>query len=78
MNVCLLNQLIIALLKLPLSNKKENGRYANIQRVDPSMTSGLYYNTLYIDEDECIRCYACVHACPAGAISPQHSLEPSH
>ena len=59
-----------------LSNKKENGRYANIQRVDPSMTSGLYYNTLYIDEDECIRCYACVHACPAGAISPQHSLEP--
>ena len=59
-----------------LSAKKENGKFANIERIDPAFTSGLYYNTLYINEDKCIRCYACVHACPHDAISPQHDLEP--
>ena len=59
-----------------LSNLKENGKYSNIERVDPGFTSGLYYNTLYINEDKCIRCYACVHACPANAISPGYALEP--
>ena len=59
-----------------LSELKENGKYSNIERVDPGFTSGLYYNTLYINEDKCIRCYACVHACPANAISPGYELEP--
>jgi len=59
-----------------LSGKKENGKFANIERVNPAFTSGLYYNTLYINEDKCIRCYACVQACPHDAISPQHDLEP--
>ena len=59
-----------------LGKIKDNGKYADIERIDPAYTSGLYYNTLYIDEDECIRCYACVHACPAKAISPQYDLEP--
>ncbi|MBT7542951.1 MAG: 4Fe-4S binding protein [Gammaproteobacteria bacterium] len=59
-----------------LGKIKDNGKYADIQRIDPAYTSGLYYNTLYIDEDECIRCYACVHACPAKAISPEYELEP--
>ena len=59
-----------------LSGKKDNGKYSEIERVDPAFTSGVYYNTLYINEDECIRCYACVHACPAGAISPDNDLEP--
>ena len=59
-----------------LGKMKDNGKYADIDRIDPAYTSGLYYNTLYIDEDECIRCYACVHACPAKAISPQYDVEP--
>lgn len=59
-----------------LGKPKENGKYSDIERIDPAYTSGLYYNTLYINEDECIRCYACVHACPAKAISPQHEVEP--
>ena len=45
--------------------------------LDPANTSGLYYNTLYIDEDACIRCYACVYACPHDAISPENSKTPS-
>ena len=55
-----------------LSDAKDNGKYANISRIDPAFTSGLYYNTLYINEDKCIRCYACVHACPHNAISPEY------
>lgn len=38
-------------------------------RVKPLLTSGLYYNSLVIDEEHCIRCHACVEACPHGAIS---------
>jgi NAD(P)H-flavin reductase len=53
--------------------KGENGSFGSYERVDPAYTSGLYYNTLVIDEKECIRCYACVEACPAHAISPLYS-----
>ena len=44
------------------------------QMVDPSHTSGLYYNSLYINASECIRCFACVDACPHGAISADYSI----
>lgn len=53
-----------------------NGGIESYERVDPAYTSGLYYNTLYIDEKECIRCYACVEACPAKAISPEYDKNP--
>jgi NAD(P)H-flavin reductase len=56
--------------------KGSNGSFSGYERVDPAYTSGLYYNTLYIDEKECIRCYACVEACPARAISPQYDKNP--
>ena len=49
---------------------KENGDGVRYKRLQPADTSGLYYNSLYIDDDECIRCYACVDVCPAGAIDP--------
>lgn len=42
----------------------------------PGHTSGLYYNALYINPERCIRCYACVEACPHGAISPKNPQIP--
>lgn len=45
------------------------GQPSKISVVDPGSTSGLYYNSLVIDETECIRCYGCVDACPHDAIS---------
>ncbi len=56
--------------------KGENGNFTSYEQVDPAYTSGLYYNTLFIDEKACIRCYACVEACPAHAISPQYDKTP--
>lgn len=50
--------------------------FSGYRRVDPLETSGLYYNSLYIDENECIRCYACVDSCPAGAIDPKNDKTP--
>lgn len=38
----------------------------------PGETAGLYYNALHIVDKECIRCWACVDVCPAGAISPDY------
>ncbi len=56
---------------------KKNGiDLTEYERLKPADTSGLYYNTLYIDDDECIRCYACVDVCPADAIDPGYSKEP--
>jgi NAD(P)H-flavin reductase len=54
----------------------ENGNVVSYERVDPAYTSPLYYNTLFIDEKACIRCYACVEACPTHAISPLNSKAP--
>jgi NAD(P)H-flavin reductase len=50
--------------------------FESYERVDPAYTSGLYYNTLFIDEKQCIRCYACMEACPAHAISPKYDKIP--
>lgn len=47
------------------------------KRVTPSKTSGLYYNSLFVDESECIRCYACVEVCPTGAIHPANDAASS-
>jgi toluene methyl-monooxygenase electron transfer component len=58
-------------------NSSGNGSFSGYQRVEPAHTSGLYYNTLYIDDKECIRCYACVEACPVQAISPQYDKKPN-
>jgi len=55
---------------------KNGGTFTGYERIQPAQTAGLYYNTLYIDEKECIRCFACVESCPVGAISPQFKNEP--
>lgn len=64
---------IIEVSKLIRNSGPGSDRY---ETVEPSETSGLYYNTLYIDEEACIRCYACVDACPANAISPDYDKTP--
>lgn len=46
------------------------------ERVRPAYTSGLYYNSLYIDDEECVRCFACVDACPHDAISVAYEKTP--
>ncbi|MDW3096177.1 MAG: 4Fe-4S binding protein [Gammaproteobacteria bacterium] len=56
--------------------KVSNGDVTSFERVRPGHTSGLYYNSLFIDETECIRCYACVDACPHEAISPVYAQVP--
>lgn len=56
--------------------KVNGGGVTSFERVRPAHTSGLYYNSLFIDESECIRCYACVDACPHDAISPNYDQVP--
>lgn len=60
------------------TNFKLNGSgvVTNFERIQPAQTSGLYYNSLYIDENECIRCFACVDACPHKAISVDYDKVP--
>jgi NAD(P)H-flavin reductase len=52
---------------------REDG-ISSLREVIPGQTSGLYYNSLVINSDECIRCYACIDACPHDAISPDNDL----
>jgi NAD(P)H-flavin reductase len=57
-------------------NCDPSGKVTSYERVVPVLSSPLYYNTLYIDEHQCIRCYACVEACPTNAISPTNQHQP--
>ena len=57
-------------------HKDDDGNIIGYDRVVPGHTSGLYYNSLFIDENECIRCGACVEACPAKAISVNNIRTP--
>ena len=59
-----------------LRTQKSDGTVAGYDRIEPAQTAGLYYNTLYIDDKKCIRCFACVESCPVGAISPQYDKQP--
>ena len=66
---------IVEVSKLRRSNGSQAGSMS-YDEIEPGATSGLYYNTLYINEDECIRCYACIEVCPAKAIAPGNMPEP--
>ncbi len=46
-----------------------DGTPAEYAPLVPGATAGLYYNALVIDAGRCIRCQACINACPHGAIS---------
>lgn len=48
---------------------REDEHFRGFETINPGLSSGLYYNTLFIDPDKCIRCHACVSACPHDAIS---------
>ena len=47
-----------------------DGQVSGFDVFEPARSSSLYYNALVIDEKACIRCYACVSACPHDAIAP--------
>ncbi len=59
-----------------LSGIGKNRKVSEFKTIQPGQTSGLYYNSLFIDDSECIRCYACIDACPHDAISPQNKAIP--
>jgi len=58
------------------SQLRTDGNGLSYEEVNPIETSSLYYNTLYIDAKQCIRCYACVDVCPVDAIDPENSVIP--
>ncbi len=59
-----------------LSGVGMHRKVSEFTMIQPGQTSGLYYNSLFIDDSECIRCYACVDACPHAAISPENKAIP--
>jgi NAD-dependent dihydropyrimidine dehydrogenase PreA subunit len=39
--------------------------------VQSGLTDSLYYNRLWIDQDQCVRCGQCEAVCPVNAITIQ-------
>jgi len=56
--------------------RDDDGRITGYQRVESGKTDSLYYNRLWIDQSQCIRCGRCEAVCPVNAITIQKvSLE---
>jgi NADPH-dependent glutamate synthase beta subunit-like oxidoreductase/ferredoxin len=54
----------------------DEGRITGYTRVEKDKTDSLYYNRLWIDQSQCIRCGRCESVCPVNAITIQKvSLE---
>jgi NADPH-dependent glutamate synthase beta subunit-like oxidoreductase/NAD-dependent dihydropyrimidine dehydrogenase PreA subunit len=51
--------------------RDEEGRVTGYRRVEPGRTDSLYYNRLWIDQNECVRCGRCEAVCPVNAITIQ-------
>ncbi|MGH8700389.1 MAG: FAD-dependent oxidoreductase, partial [Burkholderiales bacterium] len=51
--------------------RDDEGRIQGYTKVDKSGTDSLYYNRLWIDQSQCIRCGRCEAVCPVNAITIQ-------
>ena len=51
--------------------RDDEGRTVRYRRVESGRTDSLYYNRLWIDQNQCIRCGQCEAVCPVNAISIQ-------
>jgi len=47
------------------------GRITGVRPVQSGVTDSLYYNRLWIDQDQCVRCGQCEAVCPVNAITIQ-------
>ncbi|MEO8158398.1 MAG: FAD-dependent oxidoreductase [Betaproteobacteria bacterium] len=51
--------------------RDDEGRITDFTRVEKGKTDSLYYNRLWIDQSQCIRCGRCESVCPVNAITIQ-------
>ncbi len=51
--------------------RDDRGRIIGVRPVESGVTDSLYYNRLWIDQDQCVRCGQCEAVCPVNAITIQ-------
>lgn len=51
--------------------RDDEGRITGYTRVEKDRTDSLYYNRLWIDQSQCVRCGRCEAVCPVNAITIQ-------